>query len=100
MDSTELKSASEMPAETLAVLTQISQEINASPNLDEVLAKAATQIKRLIDYEIFSVLLPDPSSDKLYFRFAIGHRREVVEHGRIPLGDGIIGSAGAARAQV
>jgi phosphoserine phosphatase RsbU/P len=95
MDSTELKSASETPAETLAVLTEISQEINASLNLDEVLAKAATQIKRLINYEIFSVLLPDPSSDKLYFRFAIGHRREVVEHWRIPLGDGIIGSAAA-----
>src|SRR3984893_5252893 len=95
MDSTELKAASEMPAETLAVLTESSQEINASLNLDEVLAKAATQIKRLIDYEIFSVLLPDPSSDKLYFRFAIGHRREVVEHWRIPLGDGIIGSAAA-----
>ena len=39
-----------MPAETLAVLTEISQEINASLNLDEVLAKAATQIKRLIDF--------------------------------------------------
>jgi sigma-B regulation protein RsbU (phosphoserine phosphatase) len=95
MDSTELKSASEMPQETLAVLTEISQEINASLNLDEVLASAAGQIKRLIDYEIFAVLLPDESSDKLYFRFAIGHRREVVEHWRIPLGDGIIGAAAA-----
>jgi phosphoserine phosphatase RsbU/P len=95
MDSAKLKSASEMPQETLAVLTEISQEINASLNLDEVLASAAGQIKRLIDYEIFSVLLPDESSDKLYFRFAIGHRREVVEHWRIPLGDGIIGAAAA-----
>ena len=95
MDSTKLKSAAEMPQETLAVLTEISQEINASLNLDEVLASAAGQIKRLIDYEIFSVLLPDESSDKLYFRFAIGHRREVVEHWRIPLGDGIIGAAAA-----
>jgi sigma-B regulation protein RsbU (phosphoserine phosphatase) len=95
MDSTELKSASEMPQETLAVLTEISQEINASLDLDEVLASAAGQIKRLIDYEIFAVLLPDESSDKLYFRFAIGHRREVVEHWRIPLGDGIIGAAAA-----
>jgi sigma-B regulation protein RsbU (phosphoserine phosphatase) len=95
MDSTELKSASEMPAETLAVLREISREINASLNLDEVLARAAAQVKRLIDYEIFSVLLSDASSNKLYFRFAIGHRREVVEHWRIPLGDGIIGSAAA-----
>ena len=49
MDSIELNSTSEMPAETLAVLTEISQEINSSLNLDEVLASAAAQVKRLID---------------------------------------------------
>ena len=50
-------------------------------------------MKRLIDYEIFAVLLPEEGSDNLYIRFAIGHRREVVEHWRIPIGDGIIGAA-------
>jgi sigma-B regulation protein RsbU (phosphoserine phosphatase) len=93
MDSIELKSTMEMPAETIAVLTEISQEINSSLNLDEVLASAARQVKRLIDYEIFAVLLPDEDPDKLYFRFAIGHRPEVVEHWKIPMNDGIIGAA-------
>ena len=95
MDLTELKSTMEMPAETIAVLTEISQEINSSLNLDEVLASAARQVKRLIDYEIFAVLLPDEGTDKLYFRFAIGHRPEVVEHWKIPMNDGIIGTAAA-----
>jgi sigma-B regulation protein RsbU (phosphoserine phosphatase) len=93
MDSTELKSTTEMPPETISVLTEISQEINSSLNLDEVLASAARQVKRLIDYEIFAVLLPDEDPDKLYFRFAIGHRPEVVEHWKIPMNDGIIGAA-------
>jgi sigma-B regulation protein RsbU (phosphoserine phosphatase) len=95
MGSTELNSKLEMPAETLAVLAEISQEINTSLNLDEVLANAATQIKRLIDYEIFAVLLPMEGTQELYFRFAIGHRPEVVEHWRVPIGDGIIGAAAA-----
>ena len=95
MDSTELNSKVELPAETLAILADISQEINASLNLDEVLATAAAQIKRLIDYEVFAVLLPEKNSDQLYFRFAIGHRPEVVEHWRIPMDEGIIGSAAA-----
>ena len=95
MDSIELNSTVEVPAETLAVLTEISQEINSSLNLDEVLASAAAQVKRLIDFEIFSLLLIDESANNLYFRFAIGHRLEVVEHWRIPLGDGIIGTAAA-----
>jgi GAF domain-containing protein len=95
MGSAELNSKLEMPAETLAVLAEISQEINTSLNLDEVLANAAAQIKRVIDYEIFAVLLPVEGTQELYFRFAIGHRPEVVEHWRVPIGDGIIGSAAA-----
>jgi len=93
MDSTELNSKLEVPAETLAILAEISQEINASLNLDEVLAASAAQIKRLIDYEIFAVLLPEEGTNQLYFRFAIGHRPEVVEHWRVPIGEGIIGAA-------
>lgn len=93
MDSTQLNSKLDIPAETLAVLAEITQEINASLDLDDVLATAAAQIKRLIDYEIFAVLLPEAGTNQLYFRFAIGHRPEVVEHWRIPMGEGIIGSA-------
>ena len=95
MESTELNSKVEIPAETLAILAEISQEINASLNLDEVLPGAAALIKRLIDYEIFAVLIPEESTNQLYFRFAIGHRPEVVEHWRIPMGEGIIGAAAA-----
>src|ERR1700722_9800185 len=93
MDSIEQKLTVEIPAETMTILTEISREINASLNLDEVLAKTAAQVKRLVDYEIFSVLLPDETSNNLYVRFAIGHRPEVIEHWRIPMGDGIIGAA-------
>src|ERR1700739_196133 len=96
MDSIELNPNVEMPAETLAVLTEISREINSTLNLDAVLASSAAQVKRLIDFEIFAVLLIDDTADNLYFRFAIGHRLEVVEHWRIPLGDGIIGAAASS----
>ncbi len=83
----------EIPAETLAVLADISHEINSSLNLDQVLASAAQQIKKLIDFEIFAVLLPESGTNDLYIRFAIGHRPEVIEHWRIPVSDGIIGAA-------
>jgi phosphoserine phosphatase RsbU/P len=95
MDSIDVNSEREIPTETLAVLSEISQEINASLNLDQVLASAARQVRRLIDYEIFAVLLPEASTGNLYVRFAIGHRTEVIENWRIPVGDGIIGAAAA-----
>ena len=93
MESAEVNSVPEISADTMAVLTEISQDINSTLNLDEVLANAAGHIKRLIEYEIFAVLLREENTNNLYFRFAIGHRLEVVEHWRIPVGDGIIGVA-------
>lgn len=86
----------EVPAEALATMVEIGEQINASLDLDDVLRRAAELVKRLIDYELFAVLLPEPHAPQLYFRFAIGHRREVVEHWRIPLGQGITGTAAAS----
>ena len=95
MDSTKPIAASQLPAEVLATMAEIGEHINASLNLDEVLAHSAEQIKRLIDYEIFAVLLLDENTRELNFRFSIGHRKEVVETWRIPVGQGIIGTAAA-----
>src|SRR4029077_13610292 len=95
MESAELNSKAEIPAETLAVLAELSQEINASLNLDEELASAATLVKRLIAYEIFAVLLPEEGTHQLYFRFAIAPRPEVVEHWPTLRGEGFIGAVAA-----
>ena len=56
MDPVETKSP-EVSEHTLATLAEIGEEINASLDLDKVLARAGILIKRLIDYEILSVLL-------------------------------------------
>ncbi len=56
MSDVETKLTQELPESVLATLAEIAQEINASLNLDEVLARAAALIKRLVDYEIFAVL--------------------------------------------
>ncbi len=47
----------EMSTEVLATLAEIGEEVNASLDLDEVLARTAALIKRHIDYEIFGVLM-------------------------------------------
>ena len=95
MDAAKLNPKIDVPDDALKILAELSQEINASLNLDEVLPNAAKLIKRLVDYEIFAVVLPEEGTDQMYFRFAIGHRKEVVDHWRIPMGEGIIGAAAA-----
>lgn len=95
MDPVELKPLLEVPSEVLPTLVELGEEINASLDIDEVLEKAAALIKRLIDYEVFGVLLYDERTAELYFRFAVGHRKEVAENWRFPLGQGITGAAAA-----
>jgi phosphoserine phosphatase RsbU/P len=96
--STELTLAQpvgEVSAELLATLAEIGEEVNASLDLDVVLARTAVLIKKHIDYEIFGVLLMDYAGTALQHRFAIGYPPDLAANLRIPLGQGITGVAAA-----
>jgi sigma-B regulation protein RsbU (phosphoserine phosphatase) len=83
-----------LPAEVLATLTEIGEGVNSSLDLDEVLARTAALIKRHIDYEIFGVLMVEGGA-YLKHCFSIGYPRELVENLRVPIGQGITGTAAA-----
>src|SRR5438045_5586495 len=87
--------AFEVSAEVLSTLAEIGEEVNASLDLDEVLARTAALIKRHIDYEIFGVLMIEGDGAYLRHRFSIVYTPELAENLRIPLGHGITGSAAA-----
>ena len=84
-----------LPAEVLATLTEIGEGVNASLDLDEVLARTAALIKRHIDYEIFGVLMVEGGGAYLKHYFSIGYPRELVDNLRVPIGQGITGTAAA-----
>jgi phosphoserine phosphatase RsbU/P len=84
-----------LPAEVLATLTEIGEGVNSSLDLDEVLARTAALIKRHIDYEIFGVLMVEGGGAYLKHCFSIGYPRELVENLRVPIGQGITGTAAA-----
>src|SRR5437764_2008581 len=90
---TALSGGAEIPAEVLSTLAEIGEEVNASLDLDEVLSRTAALIKKHIDYEIFGVLLIEQGA--LKHRFAIGYPRDLAENLRIPVGQGITGTAAA-----
>jgi phosphoserine phosphatase RsbU/P len=87
--------AAETSAEVLATLAEIGEEVNASLDLDEVLARSAALIKRHIDYEIFGVLMFDGDGSYLRHRFSIGYPPDLAANLRVPLGQGISGTAAA-----
>ena len=86
----------EVSTEVLATLAEIGEEVNASLDLDEVLAHAAALIKRHIDYEMFGVLMVDADGAYLTHRFAIGYPPGLAENLRVPIGQGITGTAARA----
>jgi sigma-B regulation protein RsbU (phosphoserine phosphatase) len=89
------ESGREISAELLATLAEIGEGVNSSLDLDEVLARTAALIKRHIDYEIFGVLMLEGDGSYLKHRFSIGYPRELAENLRIPVGQGITGTAAA-----
>src|SRR5947209_17520835 len=93
--ATALSGGAEISAEVLSTLAEIGEEVNSSLDLDEVLARSAALIKRHIDYEIFGVLLIEGDGAFLRHRFAIGYSPELAANLRIPLGQGITGTAAA-----
>src|SRR2546427_2999690 len=92
---TALGGGAEISAEVLSTLAEIGEEVNASLDLDEVLARTAALIKRHIDYEIFGVLMIEGDGTYLRHRCSIGYSRELADNLRIPLGQGITGTASA-----
>ena len=58
-------------ARTLLLLNEIARELTSILNLDELLKRIAELLSRLIDYQMFSILLVDPTGEKLQHRFSL-----------------------------
>ena len=96
MEATDPKTQNELTTnspEVVATLAEIGEEVNASLDLDEVLAHAAVLIKKHIDYELFGVLMVDKDGAYLTHRFAIGYPPGLAENLKVPIGQGITGTA-------
>jgi phosphoserine phosphatase RsbU/P len=87
-------------AQTLTVLNEISQELTSILNLDELLRRIAELLTRLIDYQMFSILLLDQTHTKLEHRFSVRYRENVPIKHDIPLGTGLVGYAAREKAAV
>jgi phosphoserine phosphatase RsbU/P len=76
-----------------ALLIEVADVLNTTLDLDTLLQRVAEVVKRVIDYEIFSILLLNERHQELRFRFQIGHLPEVAERIRVKVGEGVTGRA-------
>ena len=80
-------------AETLTVLNEIATELTSILDLDPLLAKVGQLLRRLIDYQMFSIMLLDESGQTLITRYAwrFGHTHAPLR--RISVTTGLVGAA-------
>lgn len=90
------------PAEAnfLSTLVEINHEITSILDLDQLLKKIADLTHRIVPYEIFAIFLVDEKKQELYHRFSIGYPQDIVRKLRIPIGEGITGTAAFERRPV
>jgi len=80
-------------ANTLALLNEISREVTSILNLDQLLKRIGDLLLKLIDYQMFSVLLLDESKQKLVHRFSLRFKENIQIKHDIPIGRGLVGTA-------
>jgi len=80
-------------AKTLQLLNEISQELTSILNVDELLRRIGELLTKIIDYQMFSILLLDPTETKLVHRFSIRFQESIHLKHDIPLGQGVVGYA-------
>jgi sigma-B regulation protein RsbU (phosphoserine phosphatase) len=75
------------------LLLEVADVVNTTLDLDTTLRRVAELVRKVIDYEIFGILLLNEKTQELYFRFSVGHSKEIAERMRVKVGEGVTGVA-------
>ncbi len=100
IENAQLYTRTTKQARILLLLNEIARELTSILNFDELLGRIAELVRRLIDYQMFSILLLDPAGEKLQHRFSLRFNENIHLKHEIPLGRGLVGYAAAQKQAV
>jgi sigma-B regulation protein RsbU (phosphoserine phosphatase) len=80
-------------AQTLTVMNEIATELTSILDLDPLLERVGQLLRRLIDYQMFTIMLLDEKGETLITRYAwrFGHSHAPLR--RLPITTGLVGAA-------
>jgi sigma-B regulation protein RsbU (phosphoserine phosphatase) len=84
-------------AKTLLLLYDVSRELTAILDREELLRRIAEHVKRLVNYHVFSVMLWNEKAQMLESVFALRYGDSIPARSRVPLHLGITGTAAGER---
>ena len=80
-------------AQQLEVLNEIAVELASILDLNPLLEKVGQLLRRLIDYQMFTIMLLDEKGETLITRYAWRFGYSHAPMRRIPISDGLVGAA-------
>ncbi len=84
-------------AQMLQVLNEISREITSILDLESLLERIGTLLRRVIDYQMFSIWIVNEQDHVLENRFALRFGERFYPDEKLPLNQGLVGAAIAER---
>jgi sigma-B regulation protein RsbU (phosphoserine phosphatase) len=84
----------ESPSAAEPLLLEVADVLNTTLDLETTLRRVAEIVHKLIDYEIFAILLLNEQRQELYVRFNVGYPPGVADRLRVKVGQGVTGRAG------
>jgi len=84
-------------AHTLALLYEVSREFTSILDREELLRRVAERLKKIVKYDVFSVMLWDEQTQHLESIFAMRCGDSIAVRLRVPLHKGLTGTAAGER---
>src|SRR3984893_2574308 len=84
-------------AKTLKLLYEVSRELTSILDREELLRRVAESVKKIVDYDVFSVMLWNEQAQLLESVFAMRCNDSIAARLRLPLHHGLTGTAAGER---
>jgi diguanylate cyclase (GGDEF)-like protein len=80
-----------IPLKDLLVFHQLTRSLTSSFDLDTILRTILEHMERLIDAELWTLLMLDEASQELYYALAAGGEEKALRDLRVKVGEGVAG---------
>ena len=84
-------SENRIPLDDLLVFHQLARSLASSLDLDTILRTILEQMERLIEAEMWTLLMLDESRQELYYAIAAGGEEKALRDLRVKVGEGVAG---------
>ncbi len=85
------KTEGRIPLADLLVFHQLARSLTSSFDLDTVLRTILEHMERIVEAEMWALLMLDDESQELYYAIAAGGKHEALKNLRVKVGEGVAG---------